>query len=83
MTPPPTHTHTRLLSIGEAVANIGQKKVCPTKYLYRIVRLRGVISAFRRDVGEIFAFLGRVSVMNCHYTLRKNPDERRSRVSKG
>jgi hypothetical protein len=53
------------------------------KYLSRIVRLRGVISGFRRDVDEICALLGRVSVMNYHNTLRKNPDERRSHVSKG
>jgi len=52
-------------------------------YLFRIVRLRGVISGIRRDVVEICALLGRVSVMNYHYTLRKNPDESRARVSKG
>ena len=53
------------------------------EYLSLIVRLRGVISGFRRDVDEICAPLGRVSVMNYHYTPRKIPDERRSRVSKG
>jgi hypothetical protein len=47
------------------------------------MRLRVVILGLRRDVDGIYALLGRVSVMNCHYTLRKNPDERRSRVSKG